>query len=248
MTVVVQSLSHVWLFETPLDGWSRNSNTLDTTHLKRPWCWERLKAGGEGDDRGWDGWMASPTQWTRVWVNYRSWWSTGKPGVLKSMGSQRVGHNWATELNWTEVTVIVVQSLSRIRLFETPWTVLCQASLSFTISQSLLRFMSIQPEMLFGPSHLLPPSSHFAFSLSQHQGLSHEPALRMRWPKYWSFISLSNEYSGLISFRTDWSPCSPKDFQESSSAPQFESIHSLALSLLSGPTLTSLRDYWKNPI
>ena len=66
--------------------------------LKRPWCWERLKAGG-GDNRGWDGWMASPTQWTRVWVNSGSWWWTGRPGVLQFMGSQRVGHDWVTELN-----------------------------------------------------------------------------------------------------------------------------------------------------
>ena len=85
--------------------WSRNSNTLATwyeelTHLKRPWYWERLKAGGEGDDRGWDGWMASPTQQTWVWVNSRSWWWTGKPGVLQSMGSKSVRHNWVTELNW----------------------------------------------------------------------------------------------------------------------------------------------------
>ena len=68
-----------------------------------PWCWERLKAGGEGDDRGWDGWMASPTQWTWVWVNSGSWWWTGRPGMLQSMGSQRVRHDWATELNWTEL-------------------------------------------------------------------------------------------------------------------------------------------------
>ena len=74
----------------------------EPTHLKRPWCWERLKAGGEGNNRGWDGWMASPTQWTWVWVNNGSWWWTGKPGVLLSVGSQRVGHDWATELNWTE--------------------------------------------------------------------------------------------------------------------------------------------------
>ena len=67
--------------------------------LKRPWCWERLRAGGEGDERGWDGCMASPTQWTWVWVDPRSWWWTGKAGVLQSMGSQRVRHNWATELN-----------------------------------------------------------------------------------------------------------------------------------------------------
>ena len=71
----------------------------ELTHLKRPWCREGLGAGGEGDDRGWDGWMASPTRWTWVWVNSRSWWWTGKPGVLQSMGSQRVRHNWATELN-----------------------------------------------------------------------------------------------------------------------------------------------------
>ena len=87
--------------------WSWISNTLATwcgelTHLKRPWCWEGLRAGAKGDDRGWDGWMSSPTQWICVWVDSRSWWWTGRPGVLKFMGSQRVGHDWATELNWTE--------------------------------------------------------------------------------------------------------------------------------------------------
>ena len=71
----------------------------ELTYLKRPWCWERLKVGGEGDNRGWDGWMASQTQWTWVWVNSGSWWWTRRPGVLQSMGSQRVGHDWATELN-----------------------------------------------------------------------------------------------------------------------------------------------------
>ena len=74
----------------------------EMTHLKRPWCWERLRAGGERDDRGWDGWMASLTQWTWVWVNSGSWWWTGRPGMLQFTGSQRVGHNWVTELNWTE--------------------------------------------------------------------------------------------------------------------------------------------------
>ena len=72
----------------------------ELTHLKRPWCWERLKAGGEGDDREGDSWMASPTRWTWVWASSGSWWWTGKPGMLQSMGSQRVRHNWATELNW----------------------------------------------------------------------------------------------------------------------------------------------------
>ena len=85
--------------------WSWNSNTLATsceelTHLKRPWCWERSKVG-EGDDREWDGWVASPTQQTWVWVNSGSWRWTGRPGVLQSMGSQRVRHDRVTELNWT---------------------------------------------------------------------------------------------------------------------------------------------------
>ena len=74
----------------------------ELTHWKRSWCWERLKAGGGGADRVWDGWMASLTQWTWVSANSGSWWWTGRPGVLQSMGWQRVGHDWATELNWTE--------------------------------------------------------------------------------------------------------------------------------------------------
>ena len=72
----------------------------ELTHWKRPWCWEGLGAGEEGDDRGWDGWMASLTQWTWVWVNSWSWWWTGRPGMLWFMGSQRVRYDWVTELNW----------------------------------------------------------------------------------------------------------------------------------------------------
>ena len=80
----------------------------ELTHLKRPWCWERLRAGREGDDRGCDGWMASPTRWTWVWVDAGSWWWTGRPGVLRFMGSQRVGHYWVTKLNWTEADPLVI--------------------------------------------------------------------------------------------------------------------------------------------
>ena len=85
---------------------SWNPNTLATwceelTHLKRPWCWERLKAG-EGNNRGQNHCMASPTLWTWVWVNSESWLWTGWPGVLQSMGLQRVRCDWATEINWTE--------------------------------------------------------------------------------------------------------------------------------------------------
>ena len=68
-----------------------------------------IGAGGEGDDRGWDGWKASPTQWTWVWINSRSWWWTGSPGMLRFMGPQIVGHNWATKLNWTELKHKVLQ-------------------------------------------------------------------------------------------------------------------------------------------
>ena len=94
-------------------SWSWNSNTLATwweelTHLKRPWCWERLKAGGEGDNRGWYGWMASLTQGTWVWANSRSWQWTGRSGMLQSMGLQRVRHNSATELNVMEFIYSVI--------------------------------------------------------------------------------------------------------------------------------------------
>ena len=77
----------------------------DLTQWKRvfPWCWERLKAGGEGDNRGWDGWMESSTQWTWVSASSRSWWWTGKPGMLQSMGLQRVGHAWLSD--WTELKI-----------------------------------------------------------------------------------------------------------------------------------------------
>ena len=88
--------------------WSWNPDTLapwceEQTRQKRPWCWERLKAG-EGDNRGQDTWMASLTQWTWVWVNSGSWQWTGKPGVLQSMWSQGVRHDWVTELNWRHNT------------------------------------------------------------------------------------------------------------------------------------------------
>ena len=89
--------------------WSWNSNTLATsceelTYWKRHWCWERLRAGGEGDDRGWDGWMASLTQWTWIWVNSGSWWWTGRPGVCSSWG--RKESDITEQVNWTEPTPV----------------------------------------------------------------------------------------------------------------------------------------------
>ena len=100
----LKRLHTIWF--QPNDIFEKAKHILATwceelTHWKRAWCWERLKVG-EGDNRRWDGWMVSLTQWTWVWVNSRSWWQTGRPGMLQSMGSQRVGHGWGTELNWME--------------------------------------------------------------------------------------------------------------------------------------------------
>ena len=92
---------------------SLNSNILSTwckelTHLKRPWCWGRSKVE-EVDDKGWNGGMASLIKGTWVWVSSGSWWWTGRPGVLQFMGSQRVRHDWATELNWAESSRVAEQ-------------------------------------------------------------------------------------------------------------------------------------------
>ena len=117
--------------------WSWNSSTLatsckDLTHWKRLWCWEGLGAGGEGDDRGWDGWMASPTWWMWVWVNSGSWWRTGRPGMLRFMGSQRVRHDWATELNWTDpswdlgLRIGLFQSCGHCWVFQICWHTECE--------------------------------------------------------------------------------------------------------------------------
>ena len=148
-----------------------------------------------------------------------------------------------------------VQSLSHVRLLAILWTAVHRAPPSITNSQSLLKLMSIEfvmtshRLMLCRPLLLLPsifPSTRI---------FSNESALHIRWPKYCSFsISPSNEYSGLISFKIDWFPlqltgsipCSPRDSQESSPVPQFESVNSSMLRLLYCTTLTSVHDYWKN--
>jgi len=144
----------------------------------------------------------------------------------------------------------LVQSLRSVRLFVTPWTAACQASLSIINSWILLELMSIESVMpsnhliLYHPL-LLPPSV-----FSSIRVFSNESALRIRWPKYWSFsfnISPSNEYSGLISFRMDWLDLlAVQDSQECSPTPHFKSINYSALRFLYSPTLTSIHDYWKN--
>ena len=143
-----------------------------------------------------------------------------------------------------------VQWLSCVWLFVIPWTSAWQASLSITNSWSLLKLMSIELVM---PSNHLVLCHPLLLLLSIFPSIrvfSNKLALCIRWPKYWSFscsISPSNEYSGLIAFRIDWfdPSCSPRDSQESSLTPQFKSISSSVLSLLYGPALTFIHDYWK---
>ena len=87
--------------------------------IGKDWCWEGLEAGREGDIRGWDGWMASLTRWTWVWVNSGSWWWTGRPGMLRFMGSRRVRQDWVTELNWINlacITKIITRTFSLLNL------------------------------------------------------------------------------------------------------------------------------------
>ena len=148
-----------------------------------------------------------------AWVSSGSWWWTGRPGILQSMGSQRVGHDWATELNWMlwfgpgiELRkVSSVQSLNHVWLFVTPWTAAGQASLSITSSRSLLKLMSIESVMPSNHLILCRPLLLLPLIFPSISVFSNESVLHSRWPKYWSFsISPSNEYSGLISFRMDW--------------------------------------------
>ena len=125
-----------------------------------------------------------------------------------------------------------------------------QASLSFIISQGLLRFMSIESVMLSNHLILCWPLFLLPSIFARPRIFFSESALQIRWPKYWRFsfsISPFNEYSGLISFRIDWFDllCCPRDPQVSSPAQQFKSINSLVLSLLYGPTLTPVHGYWK---
>ena len=146
--------------------------------------------------------------------------------------------------------VTVVQALSRVQLFATPWIAAHQASGSFTISRSLLKLMSF--ETMLPSNHLIlcPPPLFLPSIFPSIRVFSNESVLRIRWPKYWSFsfsISPSNEYSGLISFRIDWfDPLAVQGLLRNFPTPQFKSINSTALSFLYGPTLTSIHDYWKN--
>ena len=139
---------------------------------------------------------------------------------------------------------------SHVLLFATPWTPKYQASLSFTISQSLLKLMSIESVMPFNHLNLCHPLLLLPSIFTNIRDFSNESALCIRWPKYWSVSnSPSNEYSWLISFGIDWFDfLAVQGTQESLLAPQFEGFRSSLLSLLYGPTLTLICDYWKKHI
>ena len=169
----------------------------EPTQWKRPWCWERLKVGGEEDNRGWDGWMVSLTQWTWVWV-----------------GSSTIPHIFLTSTLQTSLCPGCTQDLtlsqfssdtqSCLTLWD-PMDCSTQASLSITNSQSLLKLMSIKS--VTPPNHfiLCHPLLLLPSIFPSIRVFSSESVLHIRWLNYWSFsfsISLSNEYSGLISFRT----------------------------------------------
>ena len=142
-----------------------------------------------------------------------------------------------------------VQSLSHVQLFATPWTAVGQASLFITNSQSLLKLMSIKLVMPSNHQILCCPLLLLLSIFPSIRVFSNESALRIRWPKYWSFsfsISPSNEYSGLISLGLTGSLLQSRDSQESSPTPQFKSINFLVLSVLHSPTLTFIHDYWKS--
>ena len=151
----------------------------------------------------------------------------------------------------TSFVAVIVQSLSRGWLFVTLWTTACQASLSFTISQSLLKLMSIESVMPSNHLILCHPVLLLSSTFPSIRVFSNELVLCIKWPKNWSFsfsISPSNEYSGMIFFRTDWFDLLvfQGTLKGSSPMPQFKSINSSVLSLLYGPTLTPIHDYWKN--
>ena len=160
---------------------------------------------------------------------------------------------WAVPIISHEILSIIpdVQFLSQAQLFVTPWTVARQASLSFTISQSLLKLMFTESVVPSNHLFLCCPLLLLLSIFPSIRVFSCESALHIRWPKYWSFsISPSTEYSRLITFRIDcsqlinwsiWSPCSPKDSQESFLAPQFKNINSSVLSLLYGHPYMTFR-------
>ena len=197
----------------PHGCWSWNSNTLATrcqeqAHLKRPWCWEKLKARGEGDHRGWDGCIASPTLWTWVWVSSRRWWWTWKPGILQSMGLQ----NWTRLSYWTKLNWIGLQHTRspcpspspRICPSTYPLNRWCHPTISSSVTLFSFCLQSFQESGYF-------PMSWLFASGGQSIGASALESVFLKSTQCWLPL-------------VDWLillPCCPRDSQESSPAPHF---------------------------
>ena len=185
--------------------WSWNSNSLTTwcdklTHLKRPCSWERLKAGGEEDDREWDGWMTSPTQWTWLWVNSGSWWWTGRPGVLQSMGSQSQTRlsDWIDTDRWYHIVFVFLWLISLFSI---------TASKSYILLQNgeILFFFMVELYSIVCMCMYMCVLSHFSCvqlcdpMVCSLPGSSVHGILQARMPK-WVAISTSR----VSSWPRDW--------------------------------------------
>ena len=161
------------------------------------------------------------------------------------MGSQKTGHDWATFTH----SLVVIQFLSHFQFFVTPWTVAGQVFLSFSVSLSFLRLMSVESVMPSQPFHPMSPHHALSLNLSQHQGLFQSISSSPQVAKVLEFQHQSFHWIFRVDFLQDWlvwSSCSPKDSQESSLAPHFESIYSSVFNLFYCPALTSVHDYWKS--
>ena len=145
----------------------------ELTHWKRPWCWERLRAGGEGSDRGWDCWIASLTQWTWVWANSGRQRRTRKSGMLPSIGSQRVRHHWATEQQYqlSQVSNFLTRDLGTLSLhnyIHLLWVLFLWIIQTITPWSSIRYFGSSDLDIGCVTSSLLPLLAHEDFSASAH--------------------------------------------------------------------------------
>ena len=171
------------------DHLMRRTDSLEKTLMQG-----KTEGRREGDSRGWDGWMESLTWWTWVWESSGSWSWTGKPGMLQSMGSQRVGHDWETEFNRTIWSKILLLDIYSKEMKMQSWRDIC--TLMFILSVMPPNYIILCCPLLLSPS-IFPNIKVF----------SNVSVLCIRRPKYWSFnfsISPSHENSGLISFRIDW--------------------------------------------
>ena len=179
----------------------------ELTHWKRLWCWEGLRVGGEVDNRGWDGWVASPTRWTWVWVSSGSWWWTGRPGVLQSMGLQRVRHDWATELNWIISklierhmkrcsTLLIIQFSSVAQSYLTIYNPMNCSTPGLPVPHQHSELTQTHVHRVsdaIKPSHPLSYPSSPAFNFPQHQGLS-------QW------VNISHQVAKVLEFQLQYQP------------------------------------------